>query len=259
MKAKTLWTLATAFFMAMSLASCGGDDENNSNPNDPDNPDNPSTGTEGLDKESQEIIEKYADFREWIGRWEYTGAANYLPDWIFMPDGTVFRDDSGWTSGGDVFGSWQYDKESKTLATTLNWTWEITIQTPTAWSGIRPGNGNTYSYARGWWSDPNDELLIGTWVGEENNVSLTFTADGRCIIEDESGKETFGYSTTTEHSVYWTEYRQYAVMRDIFLDKDEETFDHLDIDQLDGYRMVVEDASYHEELVDTYIYSTFAE
>ncbi len=236
--------------MAMSLASCGGDDDDT-----PNDPGNPSTGTEGLDKESQEIIEKYADYRLWIGRWNYTGPNTYRPDWLFFPDGTVMRDEVG---SSDTFGSWQYNKESNMLTTTLNWTWEITIQTPTAWTGITPG-GNTFSYARGWWSDPNDELLIGTWIGEENNVSLTFTADGRCIIEDESGKETLDYSTTTEHSVYWTGYREYAVMRDIFLDKGEDTYDHLDIDQLDGYRLVVEDASYHEELVDTYIYSTFVE
>ena len=252
--------------MAMSLASCGGDDENNSNPNDPDNPDNPSTGTEGLDKESQEIIEKYADFREWIGRWEYTGAANYLPDWIFMPDGTVFRDDSGWTSGGDVFGSWQYDKESKTLATTLNWTWEITIQTPTAWSGIRPGNGNTYSYARGWWSDPNDELLVGTWVNGETGAKLTFTASGRLSME--YGGNTYSGSSDISQDVprSWEDsYKEEAVARNIDM-SGESLAAYLFVTELDGYKLTVEDcelymdeAPSHQVFEGTYIFSAYVE
>lgn len=260
MKAKTLWTLATAFFMAMSLASCGGDDNSN-DPNDPGNPDNPSTGTEGLDKESQEIIEKYADYRLWIGHWQRMDKES--DGWVFMSGGNAWRlyyDDT------DGYTTWRYLPDTNTLVTTTgSWSWTIDYQEYEEWGGTTPSE-HFYGYSRDWWSDPNDELLVGTWVNGETGAKLTFTASGRLSME--YGGNTYSGSSDISQDVprSWEDsYKEEAVARNIDM-RGESLAAYLFVTELDGYKLTVEDcelymdeAPSHQVFEGTYIFSAYVE
>ncbi|MBC5641441.1 hypothetical protein H8S77_00870 [Parabacteroides sp. BX2] len=162
------WYVTIFTLMLCSIFfSCGDDNEDSLSE---------ETSTE-LDNESQAIINKYKDTRSLIGEWEYAGYGK--SDFRFASDGRCFMRGS---MSGDFYteGVWNYDTESRLLSTTCgSWAWTVNLLTEREWSGISPG-GNAFSYKRRYnWNDPNDELLVGKWVNEEQNAIVIFYADQR--------------------------------------------------------------------------------
>ena len=250
------WMLCLAFIMGMSLASCGDDEEGNM--------DNPQPGTEGLDEKSQEIIQKYADIRLWIGQWRRMGDANHQ-SWVFESDGTALLVHSSYTSESC---DWRYLPDSNTLGTTYStWTWTIGYQENEEWGGTSPG-GHFYSYERDWWSDPNDELLIGTWVCEEKGSTVTFTAGGEIIMENGGESVRTNYRISQDLPRSWEEdYRSSARARNIDAGGQGFSVD-LFINELDGYKMTIDNCSFqikadndweNLDFEGTYIFSAYVD
>lgn len=166
--------------LCMSLPAC-------SNSDDPQNPEEENQPSSELDSESQAIVNKYKDIRILYGRWNWEGPT-MRPDFIFYSDGTCkMVTKQLWGPQGYVDGVWSYDPDSKLLATTCNdWAWTVNILTPTEWSGTVV-NGGSMSYKRSGVLDPNEELIIGKWIGddghdEDTELSVTFKANNEYIF-----------------------------------------------------------------------------
>lgn len=199
------------------LISCSKDDSPTKDPTD-------------LDKESESVINKYKETRKLIGRWNYTGYGK--SDFVFLSDGTCLLD--GRQTVGYTVGKWNFNPENNLLATTCgSWSWTISFMTEKEWSGITPG-GNSFSYNRGYWNDPNDELLIGKWVNEEAGISITFKADNTYTINTAGTSLNGSYEVDTYSPSNWED--EYLYTRYISFKGD--VSGKLNVDYLDGYRLV---------------------
>lgn len=216
-----------------------------------DKEDDPTNNPNGLDNESESVINKYKETRNLIGRWNYTGYGE--SDFVFLSDGTCLLD-GAYTIGYKV-GKWNYNLENKLLATTCGgWSWTISFLTENEWSGITPG-GRSFSYNRGYWNDPNDELLIGKWINKESDISITFRANKTYTINTAETSLNGSYEVETYSPSDWND--EYLYTRYIYFNGD--ITDKLNVDYLDGYRIVF-DRDYGNTMKQyclTYIFSDF--
>lgn len=181
------------FVFCVFFAACSNDnDPQNDNPQDDNPQEQPSSE---LDSESQAIVDKYKDMRIWYGRWEATTYGAWYTDFQFRSDGTCIVITGSEEEYHEAV--WNYNPETKLLATTWgSWTWTVNILEPTEWSGTVVG-GNSVSYKRRGFVnqgsdsraiiDPNEELLIGKWIGtdgrdESTELSVTFKANNEYVF-----------------------------------------------------------------------------
>lgn len=243
MKAIDLLKKIFIFMICFVFFSCGNDNEAIQ-------PDSP---TSGLDKESEAIINKYKETRVLIGRWEYTGYNK--SDFVFLSDGTCLLD-GPYTIGYKV-GIWNYNTESKLLSTTCgSWSWTVNLLTETQWSGVSPG-GSAFSYMRGYWNDPNDELLIGVWINKESDTYITFKANNEYNITVAGTSFNGTYRTDTYSPSDWQD--EYLFARYMYLTGD--ITGKMRINCLDGYKLAFDEfegTSTTAPYKLTYIYSDFA-
>lgn len=244
MKNKNLNILKCFFIMLICLngISCGDSDDNIQ----------PDSSAPGLDKESEAIVNKYKEKRILMGRWEYTGYGK--SDFVFLSDGTCLLD--GKQTTGYTVGIWDYNQGNSLLSTTCgSWSWTINLLTETQWSGISPG-GNAFSYKRGYWNDPNDELLVGKWINEDSNISIEFKANNEYTITDAGTQLNGNYEVETYSPSDWND--KYKYCRYMYLTGD--ISGKMRVNYLDGYRLVFdsyEGASTTAPYKLTYIYSDF--
>lgn len=172
--------IASIVALCMFFAACSNDND----PQDNDPQDQPYSE---LDSESLAIINKHKNMRIWYGRWDWEGPT-LRPDFIFYSDGTCDMVTKSLNNPPEyINGVWSYDPDSKLLSTTCNdWAWNVSILTPTEWSGIVV-NGGSMSYKRSGNLDPNEELIIGKWIGtdghdEDTELSVTFKADNEYVF-----------------------------------------------------------------------------
>lgn len=240
---RILYGITIALFVFISFSSCSNDEE--------DNNEVPSTN---IDKESESIISKYRETRLFMGCWECSDP--YRTGVVFASDGTCIL-----TSSLNQ-GVWQYDKVTKLLSTTCNdWVWTINIQTPLQWSGVT-AKPTAYSYTRKFsegqitsWNDPNDELLIGTWIDQKSDISITFKADNTYILCADG----IEYEGIYEVNTRLYNEKTYRYLRSISFDGD--LSGSMSVQTMDGYRMTMGKASSSLDAYNdgTYIYSEYIE
>lgn len=249
------WAVYVAICVTLSACSDGDNLENIE--------DESQSSTE-LDSESQAIIDKYKDMRIWYGRWNLKGPT-YRPDFIFYSDGTCEMVTKHLNEPAEYKeGVWSYAPGSKLLSTTCNdWTWTVNIlPTPTEWSGSV--NGTSWSYERSGTLDPNEELLIGKWMGTNRNtkLSVTFKANNEYIF---TKADSCFYGRYKLNIFYSTNHERYYCDVDLFGDLS----GNMDFSQLNGYNIAFRTdkelgrrlTPYEYSTVTSYdfIYSDFAE
>lgn len=234
--------------LCMVLPAC-------SNSDDPQNPEEENQPSSELDSESQAIVDKYKDMRIWYGRWNWEGPT-MRPDFIFYSDGTCkMVTKQLWGPQGYVDGVWNYDSDSKLLSTTCNdWAWTVNILTPTEWSGTVV-NGGSMSYKRSSTLDPNEELLIGKWIGtdgydEDTELSVTFKANNEYIF---TKADTCFYGKYDLHLFYSTNHERYYCDMELSGDLS----GRIDFSGLNGYDIVFSTDNKIGQHLTSYEYPTF--
>ena len=199
--------------------------------------------TPQLDEDSQKVVDKYNEQRMLIGKW-YNDHLTKTTSFIFASDGTCIPYNSSIDEG-----IWEYDETTKYLTTTCGgWSFIITLLEMDAWTGTTTQQ-LTCPFKREAWIDPNDELLVGTWINETTNESLTFTANKEYIFKSSIGDKRGTYDVKT-----WIHNGAYK--KSITIDEDEWA---IDIDRLDGCYLNLS-ASLENMLymIGNYVYIDFA-
>lgn len=115
------------------FTACGSDDD--SPAQEGNNQENQNQQGNGNQTEGDEIS---ASAKLFVGKWDRESGYNYPYNWYFFADGTCIGSFAG---GSHPDGNWNYDSDTKILATTVNgWQYTITLSTQDAWGGISLGS-----------------------------------------------------------------------------------------------------------------------
>ncbi len=148
-----------------------------------------NSSNDGDDDEPEKNLAKEA--RPFVGYWKTTGSTG--GDYLFFGDGTCwFMKLEKWDKHSLLTGSkgsWNYDPDTKTLATTVGTQWQVTLSNENEWSGTSKSSDDSFKREQdkleylkllltysSWKENATDSTLsFGEWKYLQTSSSATYT------------------------------------------------------------------------------------